>query len=107
MLCECAEDIGAAEFAKKVANLSTYWEYLKSLDGVSFEVDQWQLGKLALVAANHEVLSYTPRVLHEKMVSIASRMFETPTAAIEQLLRFLPPRSRVAVIPEGHMYLRN
>lgn len=101
VLGECAEGVGAAEFARKVANLSTYQEYLRSLDGVPVEVDQWQLEKLALVAANHEVLFYTPGILHEKMGGISSNMFETPAGAIKQLLQCLPPRSRVAVIPDG------
>jgi nickel-dependent lactate racemase len=101
VLGECGEGIGAAEFARKVANLSTYQEYLRSLDGVPVEVDQWQLEKLALVAANHEVLFYTPGILYEKTGGISPRIFETPTDAIKQLLRCLPQRSRIAVIPEG------
>jgi nickel-dependent lactate racemase len=101
VLGECTEGIGAPEFARKVASFSNYKEFLQSLDGAPVEIDQWQLEKLALVAARHDILFYTPGVFQERMGSISSHMFETPAAAIQQVLQSLPPKARVAVIPEG------
>jgi nickel-dependent lactate racemase len=98
---ECREGMGAPEFANQVAGLSTYEEYLKALDGVPVEVDQWQLEKLALVGSKYDVLFYTPGISPEMTGGIADRIFGTPQAAIAELLRSLPTNARVAIVPEG------
>jgi nickel-dependent lactate racemase len=101
VLGECTEGIGAPEFARKLAGFSTHEQFLKSLDGASVEVDQWQLEKLAVATRNRNVLFYTPGVPVERAGSLGSWMFSTPQAAIAALVRSLPRQSRIAVIPEG------
>lgn len=98
---ECAEGIGAREFANRLARLSTYEAFLNDLNGVPVEVDQWQLEKLALAGLKYEVLFYTPGIAPQVSGELAERIFATPDEALTALLRGLPRSARIAVIPEG------
>jgi lactate racemase len=98
---ECAEGVGAAEFAARLTRLTTYEDYLYEIGDAPVEVDQWQLEKLALAGRMREILFYVPGITPRATGGIAGNIFETPVAAVNALLEGLPPNARIAVIPEG------
>jgi nickel-dependent lactate racemase len=98
---ECAEGIGAAEFASQLARFSTYQDFLQRIDKSPVEVDQWQLEKLAMVGRRNEILFYVPGINSRETGGLAGRIFETPAAALEALLHGIQKNARIAVIPEG------
>lgn len=98
---ECAEGVGASEFAARMAGLSTYEAFLKEIESAPVGIDQWQLEKLAMAGSRFETLFHVPGVLPEAAGGLADRIFPTPGAAVEALLRGLPKDATVAVIPEG------
>lgn len=101
VLGECAEGVGAPEFAARLARLSTYADYLKEIETGPVGVDQWQLEKLAMAGCKVETLFHIPGVRPEAAGGLADRIFPTPGAAMEALLDGLPKNATVAVIPEG------
>ena len=101
VLSACSEGVGAPEFARKLAGLSTYNGYLHELEGAPVDVDQWQLEKLALVGRQHEVFFYTPGISPQAAGGLARRLYSTPQAAVRALMQTLPRHARVAIIPEG------
>lgn len=98
---ECAEGVGAQEFAAEMAVLTTYEDYLEKICERPVEVDQWQLEKLAMAGCRLHTLFYVPGIAPRQAGGLADRMFATPNDAISALLRGLPPDARIAVIPEG------
>jgi lactate racemase len=98
---ECREGVGAPEFAGKLAGLSTYDEYLRAIENLPVEVDQWQLEKLAMVGRRYNVLFYTPGIAQEATGGISKRMYASPEAAISELLQSLPKKARIGLIPDG------
>jgi lactate racemase len=98
---ECREGVGAPEFANKLAQLTSYDNYLQELNGTPVQVDQWQLEKLALAGLKFEIFFYTPGVSLDAAGGLGKCMYSSPSAAIEAILKNLPKRARVAVIPEG------
>jgi lactate racemase len=103
---ECSEGVGAHEFANQLARLSTYDDFLQTLNATPVEVDQWQLEKLALAGRRFEVLFYAPGITTSGIApkvsgELADRIFSTPEAALSALLQGLPKNARIAVIPEG------
>ena len=93
--------MGAPEFARKVAGLSTYDEYLQAIENLPVEVDQWQLEKLAIVGRRYNVLFYTPGIAQNAIGGLAKRMYGSPEAAISELLQSLPKKARIGLIPDG------
>lgn len=98
---ECAEGIGAPEFAAQLARFSNYREFLDRIESAPVEIDQWQLEKLAMVGSRVETMFYTPGIAPRTAGGLFSRIFNTPAAALEALLRDLPEKAKIAVIPEG------
>lgn len=98
---ECAEGIGTPEFTAHMTSFSTYGEFLQRIDRAPVEVDQWQLEKLAMAGCRMDILFHVPGVAAGAMGGLKSRIFESPTAALEELLRGLPKNAIIAVIPEG------
>jgi len=54
-----------------------------------------------MAGARVETLFYIPGVSPEAAGGLADRIFPTPAAAVEALLRGLPANATIAVIPEG------
>jgi hypothetical protein len=98
---ECREGVGAPEFANKLAQLTSYDNYLQELNGTPVQIDQWQLEKLALAGLKFEIFFYTPGVSLDAAGGLGKCMYSSPSAAIDAILKNLPKRARVAVIPEG------
>jgi nickel-dependent lactate racemase len=98
---ECSEGMGAPEFSAQMASFSTYQEFLQRIDRAPVEVDQWQLEKLAMVGCRMDTLFHVPGIATGTVGGLKSRILESPTAALEELLRGLPKNASIAVIPEG------
>lgn len=98
---ECAEGLGASEFAAQLARFSNYQEFLERIDQSPVEVDQWQLEKLAMVGCRIETLFYVPGIRPPDTGGLSGQIFESPKAAMEALLRGLDRNAFIAVIPEG------
>lgn len=101
VMAECAEGVGAPEFADRVRRVSSLEASLEEMARTPVEVDQWQLEKLALAARRCELLFYTPGVPLEAAGALADRMFANPQEAVRALVNGLRPGARVLVIPEG------
>jgi nickel-dependent lactate racemase len=101
IISECAEGLGAPEFAAKLARLTTFEQFLKEIKDAPVEVDQWQLEKLALVGQKYDVLFYLPGIPRASAGALGAMMFDDPAAALQALIQDLPRGARVAVIPEG------
>lgn len=98
---ECAEGLGACEFAAQLARFSTYEEFLGRIDGAPVEVDQWQLEKLAMVGCRVETLFYVPGISANAVGGLSDCIFDNPESALQALLRNLPENAKIGVIPEG------
>ena len=101
VMAECAEGVGAKEFAARVKRVASLEACLDEMARTPVEVDQWQLEKLALAGRRCDLLFYTPGVPPEAAGALASRMYSSPDAAVRALLDGLRPGARVLVIPEG------
>ncbi|HWE83421.1 MAG TPA: nickel-dependent lactate racemase [Terracidiphilus sp.] len=101
VMAECAEGVGAPEFAARVKRVASLEASLDEMAHTPVEVDQWQLEKLALAGRRCELLFYTPGVAPEAAGALASRMYRSPEAAVRALVDGLRPGARVLVIPEG------
>ncbi len=100
-LGECAEGVGSAEFARRLATLTDFESFLDEIRDTPVEVDQWQLEKLALAGLNHELFFYTPGVKRTQLGLLGARTFEHIDAAVAAVLEGLPAHARVALVPEG------
>jgi lactate racemase len=101
LMAECQEGAGAPEFRHMLRTFGSYQAFLEAIRETPVIVDQWQLEKLALVAAKHEVLFYVPGLGAEYREHFGASVFETPEAAVTALIASLRPGAKVAVIPEG------
>ena len=101
IMAECAEGVGAREFAARVKRVTSLEACLDEMARTPVEVDQWQLEKLALAGRRCELLFYTPGVPPEAAGALAGRMYSSPDAAVRALMDGLRPGARVLVIPEG------
>lgn len=98
---ECAEGVGASEFAAQLGRFSTYQEFLDRIEKSPVQVDQWQLEKLAMVGCRMKTLFYVPGISSSAAGGLSPCIFNTPAAALKALLDDLPVNASVAVIPEG------
>lgn len=101
VLGECGEGIGSAEFADKLRHLRGYASFLEEIRSTPVEVDQWQLEKLALAGLHREVLFYAPGISGAALGAMAGRHFARLDEALDAFFRGVPPRSRIALVPEG------
>jgi nickel-dependent lactate racemase len=97
----CAEGCGGAEFTRLLAAWPDPAAFLKAIQGAEVTVDQWQLEKLALVAARAQVFYCVPGLAPELREKLWGCAFSDVGRAVAALLEGLPAGSRVAVIPEG------
>jgi lactate racemase len=97
----CAEGCGGAEFTRLLTEYPDPRAFLKAIEGTDVTVDQWQLEKLALVAARAEVFYCVPGLARELRDKLWGQAFSDVELAVGALLDGLRPGSRVAVIPEG------
>jgi lactate racemase len=107
ILGECAEGVGSPEFAEKVAGFSGYDSFLEEIRTAAVEIDQWQLEKLALTGQKNELFFFVPGVPNDQLGALASRCFPDWQSAVDAVLKGLPARARVALVPEGpYVYAR-
>jgi nickel-dependent lactate racemase len=97
----CDEGSGAPEFSRMLRAGLTDAEFLRSLEGRPVTVDQWQLEKLALVTTHKRVHYFVPGLPPEYHAGLWGCSHPTMKAAVEALTNGLPPRARIAIIPEG------
>ena len=98
---ECAEGLGASEFAAQLSQFTTYQDFLDRIDKSPVQIDQWQLEKLAMVGCRMKTLFYVPGISASAAGGLSPCIFGTPAAALQALLSGLPHKASVAVIPEG------
>jgi len=98
---ECAEGIGSPEFARRLAAMNDYEEFLEEIRSAPVEIDQWQLEKLALCGVKYDVFVYAPRVARDQLGCVGARTFDRLEDAIAATLDGLPEGARVALVPEG------
>jgi len=98
---ECAEGIGSPEFARRLAAMTDYEEFLEEIRSAPVEIDQWQLEKLALCGVKYDVFVYAPRVARDQLGCVGARTFDRLEDAIAATLDGLPEGARVALVPEG------
>ena len=101
LLAECAEGPGGAEFRQMMAKQSSQCDFMDEIARAAVINDQWQLEKLALVAAKAEVLYYVPGLPRECHASLWGKAYATPEAAVAALTSALPSNAHIALIPEG------
>jgi lactate racemase len=101
LLGECAEGIGSAEFAHRLAKLEGFAIFLDEIRDSAVEVDQWQLEKLALCGLKYELFLYAPGVTKAQLGCLGPRAYASLDAAIRATLDGLPAGARVALVPEG------
>jgi lactate racemase len=107
ILGECAEGLGSPEFARMVSRFTNYDRFLEEIGNAEVEIDQWQLEKLALAGQKYDLFFYLPGVATDKLGNLAARAFPTWQTAVAAVLDGLPPRARVALVPEGpYVYAR-
>ncbi len=97
----CAEGVGSAEFARRLATLTDFECYLDEIREAPVEVDQWQLEKLAMAGMRHELYFHTPGVHAAQLGLLGARTFADLDKAVAAVLDGLPPHARVALVPEG------
>jgi lactate racemase len=97
----CAEGCGGAEFTRLLAAWPDPGAFLKGIESTDVIVDQWQLEKLALVAARAQIFYCVPGLAPDLREKLWGRAFSDVNRAVGALLEGLPHGSRVAVIPEG------
>lgn len=98
---ECAEGVGSTEFARRLAALTDYEEFLEEIRTSPVEIDQWQLEKLALCGVKYDVFMYAPCLAKDELGCVGARTFDRLEDAIAATLDGLPTGARVALVPEG------
>jgi len=101
LIAACDEGAGAPEFSRMLRENPSASEFLKSIADTPVTIDQWQLEKLALVAAKADVLFYVPGLPREYHAVLWGRAHRTAADAIAAVTASLPRDARIAVIPEG------
>jgi nickel-dependent lactate racemase len=101
LIAECAEGVGSPEFARGLANISSFSRFLDKVRHVPVEVDQWQVEKLALAAVSQDLYLYTPGANGYPLGPLSSRAFPTLDEAVAAALHELPANARILCVPEG------
>lgn len=101
LLAACEEGAGAPEFRRMLTEHPSAQAFLDHLSRFPPVVDQWQLEKLALVAAKAKLLFYVPGLPEQYYKSLWGSAFSTAEAAVNALVESVRPGARIAVIPEG------
>jgi nickel-dependent lactate racemase len=101
LVAACGEGPGAPEFRRMLKEFPSYERFLDHIDQAAVEVDQWQLEKLALVAARAELLFYVPGLPPEYYASLWGKAYGSAEEALTALFAGLKRGARVAIIPEG------
>lgn len=101
LLAECAEGIGSPEYARLLKGYRGHAEFLRQIENMPVEVDQWQLEKLAMVGLKHELMFYTPGAARDALGSLGAHAFADVNQAVAALFSGLAPGSHVALLPEG------
>lgn len=100
-ICECAEGVGSTEFARMIRTMGGFADYLEEVRDQPVDVDRWQVEKLALAGAQHDLYFYAPGVTKAELGLLAERAFVNLQDAISAALDGLPAGSRVVLVPEG------
>jgi nickel-dependent lactate racemase len=101
VISQCAEGVGSAEFARRLAGLRDFETFLEEIQQSPVEVDQWQLEKLALVGQKYDLFFFTPGVTRSQLGFLGAWAYTTLGEAVAATLDDLPDRARVALVPEG------
>ena len=101
IVAQCAEGVGSAEFARRLASLRDFRSFLDEIGSAPVEVDQWQLEKLALTGEKYELTFFTPGVTRGQLGFLGESSFSTLEEAVAATLAGLPDDARVAMVPEG------
>src|SRR5579863_896742 len=101
MIAECEEGMGSREFAGMIQNMGNFADYLDEVRDLPADVDRWQAEKLALAGASHELYYFAPGVARDELGQLGARAFGTLNEAISAVLRDMPARTRVVLVPEG------
>jgi nickel-dependent lactate racemase len=97
----CQEGAGASEFRRMLLQGAPAEEFLAQLEGAPVVIDQWQLEKLAIVAARQRLLWYVPGLPAEYHRGLWGRSYPSIESGIEALVSGLARGAAIAVIPEG------
>jgi nickel-dependent lactate racemase len=100
-VAQCAEGVGSAEFARRLASLRDFRSFLDEIGSGPVEVDQWQLEKLALTGEKYELSFFTPGVTRGQLGFLGESSFSTLEEAVAATLAGLTDDARVAMIPAG------
>jgi len=98
---ECSEGLGGPEFSEMLRTSPDWRALLDSFENAEVRVDQWQLEKLAMVAAKAKLSFCVPNVSAEDRKILWGPSYDTPQEAVDKLAASLPHGARVVVIPEG------
>jgi nickel-dependent lactate racemase len=101
VIAQCAEGVGSAEFARRLAGLRDFKSFLDEIRESPVEVDQWQLEKLAMTGERFELFFFTPGVTKGQVGFLGSWAYSTLQEAVTATLDGLPAGARVALVPEG------
>jgi nickel-dependent lactate racemase len=101
VIAQCAEGVGSAEFARKLAGLRDFKSFLEEIRESVVEVDQWQLEKLAMVGERFDLFFFTPGVTRGQLGFPGAWAYSTLEEAVAATLDGLPAGARVALVPEG------
>jgi nickel-dependent lactate racemase len=97
----CTEGCGSPEFTRMLSEHGSPAEFLRAIEGAPVTVDQWQQEKLALVALRAKIYYGVPGLAADLRAKLWGPAFDNVQAAVNAVLADLPPRARVAVIPDG------
>ena len=101
VVSQCAEGVGSPEFARRLAEMRDFKEFLAEIKSAAVEVDQWQLEKLALVGEKFELFFFTPGVTRSQLGFLGDWAYKSLEEAVVAVLDGLPDGARVALVPEG------
>jgi len=101
VIAQCAEGVGSAEFARRLAGLRDFESFLDEIRESAVEVDQWQLEKLAMVGEKFDLFFFTPGVTRGQLGFLGAWAYSTLEEAVAATLDGLPAGARVALVPEG------
>jgi nickel-dependent lactate racemase len=101
VIAQCAEGVGSAEFALRLAGLRDFESFLDEIRESAVEVDQWQLEKLAMVGEKFDLFFFTPGVTRGQLGFLGAWAYSTLEEAVAATLDGLPAGARVALVPEG------
>ncbi|HEY5057361.1 MAG TPA: hypothetical protein VII58_14445, partial [Acidobacteriaceae bacterium] len=89
------------EYTRMLRDFRGHAHYLDSLTDQPVIPDQWQLERLAIVGLSRELFFFTPGICSADLGALTSRIYADLPTALTEFLSGLPPRARIALIPEG------